>query len=361
MRMSRGGSVVFSMLLAVPMAVGQIPEVKPRVVTRPATDGSVAVVEVAAHFVTAIRMPEAVNSVVVGDPALFQVEHSDREPQLVFVKALTKKPAETNLLISTAHGHESSLLLVSRGEQKSATPPNVDFLLKYKSAAGFLIEPDYPSALVAQTVPVGPEMQAAALDTATAAATPVSLQKLGLPPSPATDPPNDVKPRGLDELLTRQEHARLPRLYGEHVAGENATGDQVRAGVSDVVDGGDHVIVLFSAVNPTDHAILLMPPQVQLGGKVKSGKIIRRSHWASADQLPVMDFRLSKRRLGPGERADGVVVFERPPYKQSNETLFLQMAQAGAVDRPALAPIGFGISTLREEPNNDTGKPGTGK
>jgi hypothetical protein len=360
MSMSRSASVVFSVLLASRMAMGQILEVKPRVLTRSAVDGRVAVVEVAAHFVTAIRMPEAVNSVVVGDPALFQVEHSDREPQLVFIKALTMKPAETNLLISTARGHESSLLLVSRGQEKSGAPASVDFVLKYKSAGGFLVEPDYPSALVAQTVRVGPETQVA-LDNSTTAATPVPLARLGPLPSLATDPPNDVRTGGLDELLTRQEHAPLPRLYGEHVAGETATGDQVRAGVSDVVDGGDHVIVLFSAVNPNGHAILLMPPQVQLGGKVKSGRIIRRSHWASADQLPVMDFRLSKQRLGPGERADGVVLFERPPYKQSNEALFLQMAQAGAVDRPALAPIGFGISTLREEFNHDTGKPGTGK
>jgi hypothetical protein len=32
-----------------------------------------------------------VNSVVVGDPALFQVEHSEHEPELVFVKALTNE------------------------------------------------------------------------------------------------------------------------------------------------------------------------------------------------------------------------------------------------------------------------------
>ena len=141
----------------------------------------------------------------------------------------------------------------------------------------------------------------------------------------------------------------MPALYGEHVQVESASGDHVRAGVSEVIDGGQQVIVLFSAVNPTGHNILLMPPQVQLGGKVKSGKIIRHSHWASAEQLPAEDFRLSRRRLGPGERADGVVLFERPPYKQSNETLFLQLAEAGAVDRPALAPIGFGISISREE------------
>ena len=67
-----------------------------------------------------------------------------------------------------------------------------------------------------------------------------------------------------------------------------------------------------------------------------------------AEQLPVTDFRMSRRRLGPGERADGVVVFRRPSFKQSTETLFLQMAESGAVDRPALAPIGFGISSFRE-------------
>jgi hypothetical protein len=47
--------------------------------------------------------------------------------------------------------------------------------------------------------------------------------------------------------------------------------------------------------------------------------------------------------------ADGVVVFERPNFKQSNETLFLQVAESGAIDRPALAPIGFGVNAVRKE------------
>ena len=63
----------------------------------------------------------------------------------------------------------------------------------------------------------------------------------------------------------------------------------------------------------------------------------------------VEEFRMSQRRIGPGERADGVLVFQRPSFKQSNETLLLQMADSGAVDRPALAPIGFGISSLRQK------------
>ena len=356
--MSKGGNAfVFCFFLAVGTAMAQVSQVKPQVLTRPDSEGSVMVLEVGAHFVTAIRMPETVNSVVVGDPALFQVEHSDREPQLVFVKALTTKPAETNLLISTIRGHEASLLLVSHGDEKSATPASVDFLLKYKPARGFLIEPDYPSTLVAQTVPVASGPQGVIPSRPDGArATSASLAKMGRPPSPVTAPPSEVRPGGLDELLTRQERAPLPALYGEHVALETSTGDRVRAGVGEVVDGGEQVMVLFSVVNPTDHNILLMPPQVQLGGKVKSGKLIQRSHWATSDQLPVTDYRLSKRRLSPGERADGVVLFERPPYKQSNESLFLQMAEAGAVDRPALAPIGFGISTLREESDHGEGQ-----
>ena len=109
-------------------------------------------------------------------------------------------------------------------------------------------------------------------------------------------------------------------------------------------------------MNPTKHPILLMPPQIQLGGVTKTGKIVRKSRWTIAEQLPITDFRMSRRRLGPGERADGVVVFQRPSFKQSNETLLLQVAEAGAVDRPALAPIGFGISTFREDGDGKSGK-----
>jgi hypothetical protein len=355
----RSSAWVLGLLCSVGMAMGQVRDVQPQVVTKAELEGRVIEVEVATHFVTAIRMPEPVNSVVVGDPATFQVEHSDKEPQLVFIKALTTTPAETNLLISTTRGHEASLLVISR--RQSQASPHVDFLLRYKTAGGFLIEPSgYPSALIGETLAAG---QASPVSVAESSPSPpvsrVTLASLSTvdPPKAGPDPQaGEARCGGLDELLARQENASLPELYGEHVSVENPSGDRVRAGVSEVIDGGQQVIVLFSAVNPTNHNILLMPPQVQLGGKAKSGKIVRRSRWSTAEQLPVIDYRLSKRRLGPGERSDGVVAFERPPYKQSNETLLLQMAEAGAVDRPALAPIGFGISTFREDGDGKSGK-----
>ncbi len=344
MYLFRGVGLVF-FFVGTAVALGQAPQVVPQIVTKPETEGSVAVVQVAARFVTTIRLPEAISSIVVGDPSEFQVEHSEREPTLVFVKPLTTKPAETNLLISTTDGHATSLLLVSRGDEDKTGPAKVDFLVQYQPAKGFLVGPSaFPFALVGETVALTQPKVVNGSNSKTQAA--------AAPPVIVGDPPRKAaRKAGLDQLLKRQEQAPLPVLYGTHLHVENNGGDQIRAGVSGVVDGGQNVIVLFSVVNPTKHAILLMPPQVQLAGRTKSGKLIHHSHWSSSEQLPVLDFRLSKWRLGPAERADGVALFERPPYKMSNETLLLQMAEAGAVDRPALAPIGFGVSTPGEGPN----------
>ena len=327
----------------------QVPQVDPQILTRPDLEGKVTRVEVASRFITTIRVPEGVNSVVVGDPSKFQVEHSEREPKLVFVKAISAKPAETNLLISTIIGHQVSLLLVSEGESVLAERARVDFLVKYEPGRDFLVAPSgFPFAIVGQTVSLGgTASQALAKHLAGA-----NAGTEGDPPAIQPDAPRgNVQNDGLDKLLEQQEEAPLPMLYGEHINPESVEGDRVRAGVSRVIDGGDQVVVLFAVVNPTKRAILLMPPQVQLGGKTVSGKPVHHKKWSTAEQLPVLDFRLSRRRLGPGERVDGVVLFERPPYKQSNETLLLQVADSGAVDRPALAPIGFGVSTLSEDQN----------
>jgi hypothetical protein len=335
-------------------ALAQVPQVDPRVMTKTEGEGKVTVVEVAVRFVTTIRLPDAVNSVVVGDPSGFQVEHSDREPKLVFVKALSKKPSETNLLISTATGHQISLLLVNRGDI-SPDLGTVDFLVEYEVPNGFFVVPSgFPFALVGATVPLT-QGTGFSLDAPRAFPKPAAVadaESAAAASSASTNP--DVSRRGvpdsnLDKLLEQQEASPLPALYGEHVGDESTSGDRVRAGVSRVIDGGDQVIVLFSVINPTKHAILLMPPQVQLGGKTTSGKVVRHMKWSTAEQLPIENFLLNRRRLGLGERADGVVVFVRPPYKQSNETLLLQVAESGAVDRPALAPIGFGVNSSWEE------------
>src|SRR5437667_122212 len=64
-------------------------QVQPQNVGRSIRDGQVTTVFLAPRYVTAIRMPEPINSVVVGDPSSFSAEHSDREPNLVFVQPIT--------------------------------------------------------------------------------------------------------------------------------------------------------------------------------------------------------------------------------------------------------------------------------
>jgi hypothetical protein len=142
--------------------------------------------------------------------------------------------------------------------------------------------------------------------------------------------PTPANARSLDDLIERQRRNTLGPLHG----------DRIRVAVGEVLEEGSLLIVLFSVVNSQAEAVELVPPQVQLAGRTNPG-IFRRTRWTTAQQVPVQAYQMSARRLGTRERADGVVVFERPTIKQSTEQLFLQIADSAAVDQPSLAPISF--------------------
>ena len=314
-------------------------QIKPVVGQRSFNDRA-NIVRLAPRYATAIRMPEPVSSVILGDPAKFLAEHSDKEPNLVLVKPTVDEPAESNLLVTTTKGRQISFVLRSEGTGSK----QVDFLLTYKTVGTFLIEEsDLGTAEVSRTERI-----------ANSTALGASIQPVSFPADPGGDSGPTRGPLDpLDQLLARQQRAALPTLYGMRAPTQDEKGDRVRVGVSEVIDQGRMVVVLFSAINPQERAIEILPPQIQLAGKVRRGFIIRRSRWGTSEQLPVQEFRLSRRRLGAGERADGVVVFMRPNFKQSNESIFLQVAESGAVDRPALAPVGFGVSAVRKEGGDD--------
>ena len=313
-------------------------QIKP-IVSQRTVNEQVNVVRLAPRYATAIRLPEAVSSVVVGDPVKFLAEHSDKEPTLVLVKPVSEDVAESNLLVTTVKGQHLSFLL--RSEGPSARPP-VDFVVNYRPAGSFLVaESGVGTAEVSGTEELVPMRPIAALGpTPNKALRPARMET-----ERAIEPERD----GLALLLERQQRAKLPTLYGMRTTTPDGKGDLVKIGISEVVDQGSEVIVLFSVVNPQAHAVEILPPQIQLAGKLKKGFPVKRSHWGTSQQLAVKDFRLARRRIGPGERTDGVVVFGRPSFKQSSETLFLQIAESGAVDKPAFAPIGFGVSAVRKE------------
>ena len=318
---------IFALLLSASLSWAQT-QIKP-VVSQRTVNEQVNVVRLAPRFTTAIRLPEAVSSVVIGDPAKFLAEHSDKEPALVLVKPVIEDAAESNLLVTTVSGRHLSFLL--RSEGSTARPP-VDFVLSYRPAGSFLVEDNGTGALeVAGTAKVAP----------------VSL------PVAKTEAPIERPERDpLVMLLERQQRSGLPVLYGTRTKTPDGDGDRVKCGISEVLDQGSQVIVLFSVVNPQTHAVEILPPQIQLAGQVKKGFPIKHGRWGTSEQFAITEFRLARRRIGPGERTDGIVIFARPSFKQSNETLFLQIAESGAVDRPALAPIGFGVSAVKKEANH---------
>jgi len=224
-----------------------------------------------------------VNSVIVGDPNLFQAEHSPNEPLLVFARAVTSGPGESNLVISTTRGRQFIFLLRSIASSAEESEAAVDLLVTCRPAGSFFIEETFSAAVVPETLHLE------------SAAAPGAGETAG----------NDLA-RTLDEMVTRQRKQKIERLYG----------DGIRAGIGQVAEQGSLLIVAFSVMNSQAEAVELVPPQVQLAGQTKAG-VFRRPRWTTVQQLPLQTYQITDRRLDPGERVDGVVVFERPSIKQS--------------------------------------------
>jgi hypothetical protein len=283
-------------------------------------EGRPATLRLAAHRTTTIRLPDPVNSVIVGDPNLFQAEYSPDEPLLVFAKPISPNAAESNLIISTTQGRQFVLSLKSTGNVPADETLGVDLLVNCRPAGIVFIDETFPSVLISETFDLastavpGNEVANAEFGSANA---------------------NSLV---LDDLVHRQGQRAL----------RNLSGDGIRVGIGQVLEEGSRLLVSFSVVNSGSKRVEVVPPQIQLAGQTKSG-IFKRTRWNTVQQLPVDAYRISNRRIEPRGRVDGAVVFERPPLKQSTEGLFLQIADSAAIDRPTLTPISFRPTNLNGE------------
>jgi hypothetical protein len=268
---------------------------------------NVTVLHLRSGYVSSVRLPEEVSSVVIGDPKSFRAEHSDAEPRLVFLKPLTAKPSETNALITTKSGHEVPLHLVSSGKPDSG---DVDFFLDYERPHSFIIPPVASSLVVGES------------------------QNLSGSDPEAADSRSKEPPASIARELRRQAMVAAPEWKGK----------QLEVAVGDARQDGEQMTVAFSVLNNTSGTIELLPPQVQLSGSAKQ----QRGTRTKAEPIAVADYRLTARSMAPGTRADGVVCFERPSFKESSEQLLLQVAQAAQVDQPILVPIPFTAPTKKE-------------
>ena len=259
---------------------------------------TVTVLNLRPGFVTSVRLPEEVSSVVLGDPAAFKGEHSDAEPRLVFFKPTVARAAKTNALINIRSGRAVSLTLVSQGN--TAHGP-VDYVLEYQLPRTFLIAPTISTSFV-----IGESKRV-----------------------------EDTKPKGARE--TEVPTNDQERLRPEPGKAADWQGKQLRVAIGRTEENGQDMTVAFSVLNSSARTIELLPPQIQLAGtaRQKHGKTI------TADPVAIKAFRISTRKLAPGATAQGLVVFERPAFKQSTDRLLLQIAQVEAVDRPVVTDIAF--------------------
>ena len=285
-------------------------EVRPEISVLPLSGSTVTDLHLRPMFTTTIRLPEPVTSVAVGAPTLFEVEHSDQEPRLVFVKPNTKDAATSNLIIALESGHEISLRLISEGG--TGTAP-VDFVVNYQPAQSFLI---------------------GSTDSATARE------------EPAAKPQAKQIPL-IDLALEREANIATPEwIEGTRRSNPDvrASGKPLTAALGEVRSQGEEMLVAYSVMNTTDHWIEVLPPQLELSSPVDElakKKDKKKHRQILAEEVAVTDYRLNATRLAPGERADGAVRFSRPGFKQSKDRLLLELATASEVDNPLLLPVPF--------------------
>ena len=109
--MKRRWFILIAILLPLwPFRLNAVEPVVPgRVVTVTIRPGALTVLHLRPEFESTIRMPEEVTSVILGSPSEFKAEHSEGEPDYVYVKPITKETAQSNLLIATKSGQEVTI------------------------------------------------------------------------------------------------------------------------------------------------------------------------------------------------------------------------------------------------------------
>jgi hypothetical protein len=287
-------------------------QVGARVATITINPREITVLHLRPEFESTIRMPEEVTSVILGSPGEFKAEHNEGEPEYVYVKPITKQAAQSNLLIATKSGQHVTLELVSDGTGIPNQAQPVDFLIEYRSARSFLISSDSWSP-----------------------ATPAEAGKVGAHETRVGDADSGSTPiSNLDEEFRQQQKVNAPKWT-------KWADKQIETSICDVRQWSNETVIAYSVLNNSDQPVEIVPPQIQITGRKATKKKKKEGKGIISDQLEIRDYRLSATRLEAGERADGVVVFDRPNFKESTEKLFLQIAQADQVDRPILIRLPF--------------------
>jgi hypothetical protein len=158
-------------------------------------------------------------------------------------------------------------------------------------------------------------------------------EKAALPGVSRTHSPSAV-PSAIDQEFEQQTELNAPKWT-------KWDGKQIETSIGDIRQWSNETVISYSVYNNSDQPVEIVAPQIQITGRKTEKKKKKEGKGVLSDQLEIRDYKLSVTRLEAGGRADGVVVFDRPNFKQSTEKLFLQIAQADQVDRPILIRLPF--------------------
>jgi hypothetical protein len=224
-----------AMLLPLPVVAADH-AVPARVATLTIDPREVTILHLRPEFESSIWMPEDVTSVILGSPGAFKAEHNEGEPQYVYVKPITKEPAQSNLLIATKSGQHVTIELISAGANVANDAAPVDFLI-----AG-----DMPGPTAPKVEDKGQERK-------------VSSRPAGL-----TTNSSDAPRSALDEVFAQQTQINAPEWT-------KWEGRQIETFVGDVRQWKNETVVAYSICNNSDASVEIMPPQIQIAGR-KPGK-----------------------------------------------------------------------------------------
>jgi hypothetical protein len=251
------------------------PVVVARVATVTINPNEVTPLHLRPEFESTIRMPEEITSVILGSPGAFKAEHNEGEPDYVYIKPITKEPAQSNLLIATKSGQHVTLELISDGIATGNAAQPVDFLIAYRASRSFLISADGPLPAVRKVADKEPRSGTA----------------------DAGGRSESVVPSALDEEFEQQARINAPKWT-------KWDGKQIETAIGDVRQWSNETVVSYSVFNKSDQPVEIVPPQIQITGrkveKKKEGKGI------ISDQLEIRDYKLSTipSEAGRGEDQD---------------------------------------------------------
>jgi hypothetical protein len=293
-------------------------------------------------FTSTIHVGELVTSLVVGAPTLFEVEHKDTEPNLIFVKPSTHLAAESNLLIALASGETISIRLISPGDAGSTDP--TDFVVDYRGRKSMFESRAVVLGTPGRDLTEPSQENARAVDPSEPLRSHPEITVARHSTSPTTSA-HSTSDLNTDTSLNHQfvvgapHWVTVPELAKLIKANAKAP-NCIAIAIGDIRQEGNSMIVSFSILNISNHWVSIMPPQIELTNPLLSKKDAKKQG-SFAQPIAATDYKLDDPKLTPGARADGSITFPKPDSKISKESLLLHIATSASIDTPVYYPLPF--------------------